>query len=36
MMDKQNREVLFKPLELFEAPIALERLCEEYNFAISK
>lgn len=31
-----HREVLFRPLEPFETPIALERLCEEYKFAISK
>ena len=31
-----HKEVIFKPLEPFETPEAIERLCEEYNDAITK
>lgn len=31
-----HKEVIFKPLEPFETPEAIDRLCEEYNDAITK
>ena len=31
-----HKEVIFKPLEPFETPEAINRLCEEYNDAITK
>jgi len=31
-----TKKVLFKPLEPFETPEAMEKLCEEYNSAVSK
>ena len=31
-----RKEVIFKPLDPFETPEAVNRLCEEYNYAINK